>query len=90
MKVVDLFISTVQVKIASVLHQEHKIAISEMAVLTPYTAQKEKIKKLVQKKAGDLKNLRVSSINESQGSHASFFFFCMCETLDTGFLLCRK
>ena len=56
-----------QIEIVCVLHHRHKVAISELAVLTPYSAQKEKIKKMAQEKTGDMKNLRVASIIGSQG-----------------------
>ena len=41
--------------------------MSELAVLTPYTAQREKIKMIIKENYKDLENLLVASINESQG-----------------------
>lgn len=65
---------TAQVEIASVLHRRHQVAICEIAVLTPYSAQMKKIKMIVQKERGDLKNLQVHTINESQGIDRLYSF----------------
>jgi len=43
------------------------VALDELAVLTPYTAQKEKIKMIIKEKYKELVNLLVASISESQG-----------------------
>ena len=51
--------------IARVLHNIHKVEFSQMAVLTPYSAQKEEIKKLADQ--AKLTGLKVASITESQG-----------------------
>ena len=57
---------------ARVLHYIHKIDISRMAILTPYSAQKEEIRKLaVQAKllsSDQSTGLKVASITESQGN----------------------
>ena len=55
-------------EIVRVLHCKHKVPNCQIAVLTPYKAQKEKIKdKLKQGEPDDLKNIQVESISESQG-----------------------
>ena len=60
-----------KVELARVLHYIHKIDVSRMAILTPYSAQKEEIKKLAirAKLMSDdqSRGLKVASITESQG-----------------------
>ena len=56
-----------QIEIARILHCKHKIPLEEIAVLTPYSAQKNKILKMVKKPDETLCNLKVASITESQG-----------------------
>ena len=57
--------------IVRALHDIHKVELSRMAVLTPYSAQKEEIRKLaVQAKllsSDHSTGLKVASITESQG-----------------------
>lgn len=62
-------------EIVRVLHQIHEVKLTEMAVLTPYSAQREEIKKEMMKHRDlmdgslgrDTPGVSVSSINESQG-----------------------
>ena len=54
-----------QVEILSVLHHVQKVAQEELAVLTPYSAQEDKIKRLADK-AG-LSKVSVTTIIKSQG-----------------------
>ena len=53
-----------QVEIAKTLFEVHKVPTDEIAVLTPYSAQKFLINKKM-KEAG--LNIKVASITESQG-----------------------
>ena len=53
------------------LHKVHKVKLSSIALLTPYTAQKELIKKyaedrVIYKEDGS-ETVRIVSITESQG-----------------------
>ena len=53
-----------QVNIAKVLNKKHKVSTSCIAVLTPYSAQKN----LIEEKMKEAKlNIKVASIIESQG-----------------------
>ena len=53
-----------QVNIAKVLNRKHKVSTSCIAVLTPYSAQKN----LIEEKMKEAKlNIKVASIIESQG-----------------------
>ena len=63
----------IQVKIAKTLHQNYKVPVSEMAVLSPYSAQKSKILEMVKQLPSDLRRLKVASITESQGKR-----LCSC------------
>ena len=56
----------IQVEIARVLHRDHGVPVEEIAILTPYSAQKDKIQKESQA-TRDIRKLKVASINESQG-----------------------
>ena len=61
--------------IARSLHSIHNVPIKELAVLTPYSKQKEVIKRIAQQR--NLGELLVATINESQGmlfKHIHFFF----------------
>ena len=62
-------------EIARTLHVKHKIPVNEMAVLTPYSAQKDTIKKVVNDEPKPLNTLLVVSISESQGIHVWSFGF---------------
>jgi superfamily I DNA and/or RNA helicase len=48
-----------------VLHKRHKVSTSCIAVLTPYSAQKNLIEEKM--KEAKLNNIKVASITESQG-----------------------
>ncbi len=48
------------------LHNQHGVPVEEIAVLTPYSAQKNEISERV-KKLANIRNLKVASITESQG-----------------------
>ena len=54
-----------QVEIATILHKVHKVGVEQIAVLTPYSAQKNVIEKKM--KEAELK-IKVASITESQGN----------------------
>ncbi len=64
-----------KVEIAGVLHRLHAVRLEEMAILTPYSAQRDEIRKLAVEdnlleeiKAGESpKGIKVASITESQG-----------------------
>ena len=55
-----------KVELARVLHYIHEIHVSRMAILTPYSAQKEEIRKLAIR-AKLPTGLKVASVTESQG-----------------------
>ena len=60
-----------KIEIAGVLHYLHNVRLEEMAILTPYSAQKDEIRKLavmakLQKEEGRV-GIKVASITESQG-----------------------
>ena len=63
-------------EIVRVLHHAHRVAFKQIAVLTPYSAQREEIKRvmikhpdLVRTTSGSKKPaVKVASITESQGS----------------------
>ena len=63
-----LYILMVKVEIVKVIHEAHKVKLTEIAVLTPYKAQKSCLKELADK-AGLLgpEGLVVATITESQG-----------------------
>ena len=42
----------------------------EIAVLTPYSAQKNKLLDMVKKLPGELKKLKIASVTESQGIYS--------------------
>ena len=63
-----------QVEIAKVLHRDFKVDLKDIAVLTPYFTQKEKIKLLV-KDDKIMKKLTVATINDSQGNKKNPIFF---------------
>ena len=54
-----------QVEIAMTLHKVHKVGVEQIAVLTPYSAQKNFIDKKMKEAKLDIK---VASITESQGN----------------------
>ena len=58
-------------EIAKLLHNKYNVPVTELAVLTPYTSQKDVIKKIVKQGPKYLENLLVASINESQGMDMS-------------------
>lgn len=65
-----------QVRIVQVLHQDYRVETQQLAILTPYSAQKSMIKKKLQQH-GRLKEIKVSTITESQGKqmrHDNIFF----------------
>ena len=53
-----------QIGIATTLHKVHKVGLKQIAVLTPYSAQKNLIDKKMKQAKLDIK---VASITESQG-----------------------
>ncbi len=64
----------IKVEIAEVLHRVHRVRLEEMAILTPYSAQKDEIKKLalqvnlLREGPGPTPDgIKVASITESQG-----------------------
>ena len=61
-----------QIEIAKTLHHQHGVKVGEIAVLSPYSAQKNKILEMVKKLPGELRKLRVASITESQGYYYLF------------------
>ena len=69
-------LNSVQVKIAKTLHQNYKVPVSEMAVLSPYSAQKSKILEMVKQLPSDLRRLKVASITESQGKRLRSCIMC--------------
>ena len=53
-----------QIEIATTLHKVHKVGMEQIAILTPYSAQKN----LIDKKTKQAKlKIKVASITESQG-----------------------
>ena len=73
-----------QIKIAGVLLSEYNVPVKEIAILTPYSAQKNKLLKMVDS-SNLLQGLKVASITESQGvarkpsskRHFNSPFFCL-------------
>ena len=55
-----------QIGIATALHKDHKVDLEQIAVLTPYSAQKNLINKKLKEAELDVK---VASITESQGEY---------------------
>ena len=47
---------------------QHRVAQNEIAALTPYSAQKDEIKKCLLKKDPKLSNVQVKTVTESQGN----------------------
>ena len=71
-----LFSWLLQVEIVQVLHRRHRIALNEIAILTPYSAQKIIIE---EEYAGDWKSeLTVATISESQGDYFSLSRILEC------------
>ena len=57
-------LSLLQIGIATTLHKVHKVGLKQIAVLTPYSAQKN----LIDEKMKEAKlDIKVASITESQG-----------------------
>ena len=60
-------------QLARVLHHVHGVKLNELAILTPYSAQKETIKKLAAEakllNESPSDTIKVASITESQGSY---------------------
>ena len=81
---IDIPPSPYKVEIASVLHHLHNVRLEEMAIHTPYSAQKEEIRKraviaklLKEGEKESLSGIKVASITESQGKirlHSSMRF----------------
>ena len=65
-KIVSVESFLMQVKIAETLCKVHKVPADQIAVLTPYSAQKLLIDKMM--KEANL-TIKVASITESQGEH---------------------
>ena len=58
------FIILLQIGIATALHKVHKVGLEQIAILTPYSAQKN----LIDKKMKEAKlDIKVASITERQG-----------------------
>lgn len=58
------YINVLQVEIATVLHKVHKVGMEQIAILTPYSAQKT----LIDRRVKEAKlSIKVASITESQG-----------------------
>ena len=47
--------------------------MEDVAILTPYSAQKNKLLEIVKKLPREFRNLKVASINESQGTQEIIF-----------------
>ena len=62
-----------QIRIAKCLHLQHKVDVPEIAVLTPYSAQKNKLLNMVKKLPGELKKLKIASVTESQGTIRTWY-----------------
>ena len=61
-----LMILSFQIQIARVIHQVYKAKLSEIALMTPYRAQKDCVKQLAN--VAGLDGLTVATITESQGA----------------------
>ena len=57
-------------QIARVIHVVYKVGLNKIALMTPYRAQKDHIKKLVIDAGLLAKGLTVTTITESQGTYA--------------------
>ncbi len=55
---------------------KHNVPITELAILTPYSAQKEKIKTFIKTNNRELREILVASISESQGETDSAHHHC--------------
>ena len=62
-----------QVEIAHVLVSHHKVPRTSLTALTPYSSQKEEIKKRLEEKT--LSEIPVKTITESQGEYIGLAFF---------------
>ena len=61
-------------EIATTLHKVHKVGVEQIAVLTPYSAQKT----LIDKKMKEAKlKIKVASITESQGKGSCLYFYAI-------------
>lgn len=58
----------IQADIAFELVMHHHVAQNQIAALTPYSAQKDEIKKWLLKKNPKLSNVHVKTVTESQGN----------------------
>ena len=83
----------IQIKIAKTLHHQHGVAVDEIAIMSPYSAQKNKILEMVKKLPDELCKLRVASITESQGylflsnSHSALTTFSDCSGDEYGIVI---
>ena len=46
---------------------QHKVPVQDIAILTPYSAQKAKLHKMVKDLPAEFHELKVASVTESQG-----------------------
>ena len=59
------FFALLQAKIVKTLTNSYKVKPNEIAALTPYSAQKEEIKKQLERQR--VRDIQVKTITESQG-----------------------
>ena len=57
-----------QAYIAHVLHTKHGVPVAKLAALTPYSAQREELRKQLNRRA--LPGVTVKTITESQGERS--------------------
>ncbi len=57
--------------IARTLLNGHGVPVEDIAILTPYSAQKNKLLEMVKNLPREFRKLKVASITESQGIYAS-------------------
>ena len=65
---ITIIVLYLQINIARILHLRYKVGVTEIAILTPYSAQKNKLLEMVKKQPGKLGKLKVASVTESQGN----------------------
>ena len=65
----SLFFVYLQTKIVNVLLNKYKVCPEDLAVLTPYTAQK----KLIKRELSDQTKVKVRTITESQGASVAYY-----------------
>ena len=56
-----------QIQIVQVLHSDHEVPMDDIAILTPYSAQKRTLQKKVADMTKEFSSLKIVTISESQG-----------------------